>query len=31
MPSEFKIGNFIIQTQNAYDVLKAAGVTSETA
>ena len=29
MPSEFKIGNFIIQTQNAYDVLKAAGVTSD--
>ena len=29
MPSEFKIGNFIIQTQNAYDALKAAGVTSD--
>lgn len=29
MPSEFKIGNFIIQAQNAYDVLKAAGVTSD--
>ena len=29
MPSEFKIAKFIIQTQNAYDVLKAAGVTSD--
>lgn len=29
MPSEFKIGNFIIQTQSAYDVLKATGVTSD--